>query len=162
MPDDIAVISELDKVGRTRDQLRGTGATEFVFEPYENDIQFDRTKKVRQFSGTQKLVQSIMRILLTTIGDSFEDGEWGSQLNNRIGSKLLNEEYATARESIITALTHYNSLNEDNPNSDEIIETIDEIQVVSDIDDPRVIRVVVGVTTESGKGVRVIVPQVDK
>lgn len=161
MPNDISIISALNRTGLSGDQLRGTGFTEFVFEPYENDIQFDRTKKVRLFSGTDKLVQSIMRILLTTKGDSFEDANWGSELNNQIGSKIKNENYASIRESIIAALVHYNSLNDDNPSSDEVIDSIDELQVVSDSDDPRIIRVVVGVTTESGKGLRVIVPQVE-
>jgi phage baseplate assembly protein W len=161
MPFDIAIIAPLDKRGKTTDQLRGTGFTEFVFEPYENDVQFDRAKKVRQMSGTEKLVQSIMRILLTTKGDSFEDPDWGSEMNGQIGSKMRNDNFATVRESIITALTHYNYINRDNPDSDEVINTIDEIQVVSDLNDPRVMRVVVGVTTESGIGVRVIAPQVE-
>ena len=162
MPDDIAIIAPLDKKNRNPDVVRATGYTEFVFEPYENDVQFDRIKHVRQFSGTEKLVQSIMRVLLTTIGDSFEDSEWGSEMNNRIGSKTSNENYSEIRESVIKALTHYNQINSDNPSSDEVIDTIDEIQVVQDLDDPRIMRVVVGVTTESGKGVRVVVQQVDK
>jgi phage baseplate assembly protein W len=161
MPNDIAIIAPLIKSGLSPDLVRATGFTEFIFQPYENDIQFDRLRKVRQLSGTDKLVQSIMRILLTTKGESFEDSEWGSELNSNIGSKISNDSYASTRESIIAALVHYNSLNADNPDSDEVIETIDELQVVSDIDDPRVIRVVVGVTTESGKSLRVIVPQVE-
>lgn len=161
MPNDIAIIAPLIRENFTQDQVRATGYTEFIFEPYENDVQFDRTRKVRQLSGTDKLVQAIMRILLTTKGDSFEDSDWGSDLNGNIGSKLSSQNYATVRESIISALTHYNSLNADNPSSDEVINTIDELQVVSDLNDPRIIRVVVGVTTESGKGLRVIVPQVE-
>lgn len=161
MPNDIAIIAPLVRTGLTGDQLRATGHTEFIFEPYENDIQFDRIKKIRQLTGTDKLVQSIMRILLTTKGDSFEDSRWGSELNRSVGSKITSDNYATIRESIISALVHYNSVNEDNPNSDEVIDTIDEMQVVSDSTDPRIIRVVVGVTTESGKGLRVIVPQVE-
>lgn len=161
MPNDIAIIAPLVRKNLTPDQVRATGYTEFIFEPYENDVQFDRTKKIRQLSGTDKLVQSIMRVMLTTKGDSFEDADWGSELNGNIGSKITSQNYASVRESIIAALTHYNSLNADNPNSDEVIDTIDELQVVSDLNDPRVIRVVVGVTTESGKGLRVVVPQVE-
>jgi phage baseplate assembly protein W len=161
MPNDIAVISAIDKINASPELLRAVGATSFIFQPYENDVQFDRLKHVRQFSGTQKLVQSIMRILLTRLGDSYEDSKWGSDINNEIGSKIANENYAIIRESIIAALTHYNQINQDNPDSDEVISTIDLIQVVADTTDPRIIRVVVGVTTESGVSVQVVVPQVN-
>lgn len=162
MPNDIAIISAISRASLTTDQRRGIGYTEFIFEPYENDVQFDRVRKLRMVTGVDKLVQSMMRILLTAIGDSFEDRFWGSELNAQIGSKISNDNYAAVRESIIAALVHYNSLNADNPSSDEVIDTIDEMQVVSDPNDPRIVRVVVGVTTESGKGVRVIVPQVER
>ena len=161
MPKDIIIIAPIVRESLSPDMARATGYTEFVFEPYENDIQFDRLKKVRTVSGVDKLVQSIMRILLTTKGDSFEDSQWGSELNNQIGSKVSSDSFAATRESIIQALIHYNEINQDNPDSDEVINTIDELQVVSDLNDPRIVRVVVGVTTESGKGVRVVVPQVD-
>lgn len=177
MPNDIFIIAPLsrfkkDSVGNyildseghripiTKDQTRGTGFTEFIFEPYENDLQFDRMKRARVVSGVDKLVQSVMRVILTAKGDSFEDVQWGSELNSSIGSKIDNTSFSVVRESVIKALVHYNELNSDNPNSDEVINTIDEIQVVSDPNDPRVIRILVGITTESGKGVRVVVPQV--
>ena len=161
MPNDIAIISPLDKKNKNPDVIRATGYTEFVFEPYENDIQFDGLKKVVQFSGIQKLVQSIMRVLLTTRGDSFEDVDWGSEINGAIGSKMRTDNYAAVRESVIEALKHYNDINSDNPSSDEVISTIDELQVVQDLDDPRVMRIVLGITTESGQAVRVVVPQVE-
>jgi phage baseplate assembly protein W len=160
MPNDIAIIAPLVKIGKSPDFLRATGNTEFIFEPYENDIQFNRSKALVLVSGTDKLIQSIMRVILTHLGDSFEDAKWGSALDSQIGSKMANDNYAVVRESIIQALIHYNDVNQDNPNSDEVIKTIDELAVVQDLNDPRVIRVVVGVTSESGNGVRVIVPQV--
>ena len=161
MPNDIAIIAPFNRSAANPNIARATGYTEFVFEPYENDIQFDRKKLVRQMTGVDKLVQSIMRIMLTTKGDSFEDSQWGSEMNNQIGSKLKSDSFAAVRESIIQALMHYNDINQDNPNSDEVINTIDELQVVSDLNDPRIVRTVIGVTTESGKGVRVVVPQVE-
>lgn len=160
MPNDIAIIAPLSKVNKDPNYIRATGYTEFIFEPYENDIQFNPARQVITFSGAQKLVQSIMRIVLTTLGASYEDPLWGSELNNQIGSKLLTSNFAEVRESIISALKHYNDVNQDNPNSDEVINTIDELVVVKDNNDPRVMRVVIGVTTEAGDGVRVIVPQV--
>lgn len=160
MPNDIAIIAPLVTIGHPPGYARSVGATEFIFQPYENDIQFDRTKSLMLVSGVSKLVQSLMRIILTTLGDSFEDPLWGTNVTSQIGSKMSNDNFSAVRESIIQALIHYNDINQDNPNSDEVINTIDELVVVQDLDDPRTIRIVVGVTNESGNGVRVIVPQV--
>ena len=102
-----------------------------------------------------------MRIVLTQRGDYFEDSDWGSDTNANIGTKLNNGAFATVRESIIQGLIHYNQLNQDNPNSDEIIDSIDELQVVQDENDPRTMKVVISITTESGIGLRIIAPQVD-
>jgi hypothetical protein len=61
---------------------------------------------------------------------------------------------------VINALIHLNEINLDNPNSDEVIETIDVVRTVASIDDPRAISIQVKVTTESGKSVAVQVPQI--
>lgn len=162
MPQDLSIIQPLRQVGQPKDYLRATGDTQFIFQTYENDLQFNNLKQLYTFSGLPKLVQAIMRAAITPLGSYFEDRAWGSEMDGNIGSKMDNEAFAIARQSIIDALTHYNVLNFDNPNSDEVISTIDELQVVQDLNDPRVMRVVIGVTTESGLSTRVVVPQVDK
>lgn len=161
MPIDLAVLTPLVKLGANPNYLWSVGATDFMFEPYENDIQFDRLKHIRTMEGVPKLAQAIMRIVLTQRGDYFEDSDWGSDTNANIGTKLNNGAFATVRESIIQGLIHYNQLNQDNPNSDEIIDSIDELQVVQDENDPRTMKVVISITTESGIGLRIIAPQVD-
>ena len=160
MPNDIAIFAPLNKKGLSNDQLRGVANTNFVFQPFENDIQFDQLKRVRTVSGVTKLVQSILRLLLTDTGSYFEDGDWGSSANNQIGGKFDSEKYATSEQGIIDALKHYNEINRDNPNPDEVINTIDELRVVQDTDDPRKMRIYIGITTESGQSFQVSVPQV--
>lgn len=162
MPNDILVIAPLVSAGLNPGQLHGVGATQFIFEPYQNDVQFDGLRNVMILSGTTKLVQSIMRIMLTPVGTSLEDARWGADLSAGIGSKMGNDNFSQIRQSVIDALTHYNDVNQDNPNSDEVINTIDELLVVNDIGDPRVIRVVLGITTESGIGIKIVAPQVTK
>ena len=160
MPNDIAIFAPFNKKGMSNDQLRGASNTNFIFQPFENDLQFDQLKHLRTVTGVTKLVQSILRMLLTDTGSYFEDSEWGSEVNNRIGEKFDSEKYATAEQSIIDALKHYNEINKDNPNSDEVISTIDELRVVKDLDDPRKLRIYIGITTESGQSFKVSVPQV--
>jgi hypothetical protein len=158
---DLAIISPLDTKGLTVDQVRGTGFTKYIFQPYANDIQFDNLKLVRHFTGTEKLIQSLMRIIIQPKGSYFEDPEWGGTIDDQVGNKMDNERIANTRQSVIDSITHYNEVNADNPNSDEIVDTIDELRVVEDLDDPRVIRVYLGITTESGLSIGVTVPQVE-
>jgi phage baseplate assembly protein W len=141
---------------------RSVGATDYIIEPFQNDLQFDSAKHLRTISGTAKLVQAILRIMLTSQGEYIEDAQWGAGIGTMIGSKLDSGVFSTASENIISALKHYNSVNADNPDPDEIIDSIDELRVVQDLDDPRVMRVVLGITTESGKSMRVSVPQTEK
>ena len=61
---------------------------------------------------------------------------------------------------MINALIHLNELNIDNPNSDEVIETIDVVRTVAAAGEPRQMNIQVSITTESGKPVTITVPQV--
>jgi hypothetical protein len=169
MADDIYILTKLDMTDLSKDAQRALGSTVFKFEPYENDIQFDMVKKVRMASGVDKLIQSVMRIILTNKGEYIEDGGWGADMQAQIGGKVDHNRFATLRQNIIDALIHYNEVNSDNPNSDEVINTIDDLRVVSGLidkdivpgfNDPRALRIYLAFTTESGKGVRVTVPQV--
>jgi len=159
---DLAIMMPIDRAALPEGFQLAVGETDYVIQPFENDFQFDRLKRMMTVSGTRKLVQSILRIMLTENGEYIEDQYWGAGIGGLIGSKLDSDKYAKATERITEALKHYNAINSDNPNSDEIISTIDELRVVQDLDDPRTMRVVLGITTESGKSIRVSVPQTEK
>jgi hypothetical protein len=160
MPRDLAILKAFDRFGNPENIVRGSGFTNFSFSPFENDLQINRVREFRTFEGLEKLSQSILRILLTPRGSLIEDPEYGTNLANLVGRKFDSDRYADTRTEIIDALAHYNELNADNPDSNEVIESIEEIRVFQDLDDPRKMNIRIGVVTESGESLRVVAPQV--
>jgi hypothetical protein len=160
MPIDMGVLKKLDRPSLSNEILKSTGSTNYTWEAYGGDIQLDALNKFIVLEGTTKLAQAMFKILLTPIGSIIEDSEYGTELSASVGQKLDSERFADIQTSVVDALIHHNLINQDNPNSDEVIETIDDIRVVQDIDEPRAMKVQVTVTTESGKSVVLQVPQV--
>lgn len=160
MPVDMGVLKKLDRPSLAGEIIKSTGNTSYTWEAYEGDIQIDNLNHFVPITGVTKLAQGMFKIVLTPLGANSEDSSYGSLLNVQIGSKMDNDKFAEIQTSIVDALTHYNELNQDNPDSDEVIETIDEVRLVRDLDDPRAIKIQIAVTTESGKEVRVEVPQI--
>ena len=159
MPRDIAIYTRVPGTA-TDAYKKSIGRTDFVFEIFSNDIQFNTGKQVITTEGTLKIVQSILKILLTKQGENVEDGDYGADLDVGVGEKLNQQSYADLRSNILDALNHYNLLNQDNENPDEIIGNIDEVKVTRDTQDPRIILIYIKVTTQAGNLVSVIVPQV--
>lgn len=159
MPQDIAIVKLLDKATTDSATLRGTGSTNYIWESYENDIQLDRLNVLVMMTGTAKLAQSIMKIVLTPKGSDPDDPEYGTLIHTAVGEKFTSEQFAIVQTEVINALIHLNQINIDNPDSDEVIETIDNVNTVRDLDDPRAMRIVIEVTTESGKPVTITSPQ---
>lgn len=169
MPYDLAILVPLNKAtanGTAPNQsaaastIVGTGNTNYIWESYENDLQLDQLNNIITLQGTAKLAQEIMKILLTPIGTVAADLNYGTTLSTVIGSKLTTEMYAEVQTEVINALIHLNELNIDNPNSDEVIETIDVVRTVAVAGEPRQMNIQVSITTESGLPVTVTVPQV--
>lgn len=158
MPEDIYLVTKSNKADASSDYLRAIGGADYVLEMYKNDIQFDSFGKIVVATGTDKLVQGIIKVVLTELGFNPEDTSYGSNLAGGIGSKIGSISYTDITDGISAALEKYNALNSDNDNSDEFIETIDSIDVYGDENDPRIIYVKISVTTESGKIVSVGVP----
>jgi phage baseplate assembly protein W len=160
MPLDFGILKKLDKPRMDQATIKSTGNTNYTWETYEGDIHLDGLNRFITLEGTTKLAQGIYKMILTQKGSNIEDPDYGTNLPERIGDKLNSEKYASIQTEIIDALVYYNAINQNNPNSDEVIETIDLVRVIADIDDPRAIKIQVSVTTESGKPVNVEVPQV--
>lgn len=160
MPIDSGVLKKLDKPRLSGQVVKSAGKTNYTWQAFEGDIQLDSLNAIITLTGTAKLAQGMFKIVLTPKGANIEDPDYGSLLNSSIGSKMDNEKFAEIQSSILDALVHYNLINQDNPDPDEVIETIDEVRLVRDIDDPRAINIQISVTAESGKEVRVEVPQV--
>lgn len=160
MPIDIGVLKRVDRASLGNQLAKSFGATTYTWQAYEGDMQFDGLKRAITLDGTTKLAQGIFKIVLTPIGSNPEDSDYGTEMDTFIGDKLDTEKFSAIQTSIVNALTHYNVINQDNPNSDEVIQTIDEVRLVQNLDDPRQIDIQIAVTTESGKTVKVQVPQV--
>lgn len=160
MPQDLGVLTRLDKPTLDPATNKSTGNTNYTWEAYQGDIQLDGTRQFVPVSGTTKLGQGMFKIILTPLGSNPVDPDYGTNLLSMIGTVVDSEKFSVITSEIIDALTHYNLINQDNPDSDEVIQTIDFIRVVKDIDDPRAIRIQVSVTTESGKPVSLQVPQI--
>lgn len=160
MPLDLGVLKKLDKPRLGQSVTKSTGNTTFSWEAYLGDLQLNGINDLITVDGATKLGQGIFKIVLTPKGSNPDDPNYGTNMPSLIGGKIGNDVYATITSEIIDALTYYNLLNQDNPNSDEVIETIDNVRVVQNIDDPRGILFQIEVTTESGVPVRIQVPQI--
>ena len=55
---------------------------------YVQDIGYNDLGEIEKVSGHQKLVQRVLKTLLTKLGTSPEDANYGSQLNSFIGSNI--------------------------------------------------------------------------
>jgi phage baseplate assembly protein W len=161
MPIDIGVLKRIDRPRLPSEIVKSVGASTYTWEAFEGDIQIDGLNQLIELEGTTKLAEGVFKIILTPKGSNSEDQDYGTDVNTSIGSKLDSEKFSSIQTSIVDALTHYNVINQDNPNSDEVIETIDEVRLVQSLDDPRQINIQVSITTESGKSVKIEVPQIE-
>lgn len=160
MSRDIAILKRVNFPSFTEGERLNVGNTDFSFATYDNDFQFTSGKQLRVVEGTNKIIQGILKVLLTQRGTSLEDQSYGAELDAGIGSKMQQENYADLRDSVYSAIEYYMLLNDNSENPDEIITEIEEVKAVRDDEDPRMILVYVSVITQSGKRVSVTVPQV--
>ncbi len=160
MSKDVGLLKKINYASTTDAARLNIGATNFVFSVYENDIQFTAGKQIRILSGTERLIQSILKILLTPKGSMLEDVDYGTNLDAGIGSKMQQENYADLQAGVVSALQYLMLLDADNPNPDEVIDQVNEVRAVQDTEDPRAILIYISVVTRSGKLVNVVVPQV--
>jgi phage baseplate assembly protein W len=158
MPDDIAILSRVNKGQLTDAELLALAGADYTFEPYNNDFQFDSYGLIVTYTGTNKLAQSVLKSLLTNVGEHAEDINYGSALDSHIGEKVGQAMYTNLTNSVADCLKHYNAINMDNDNSDEFIETIDNVEVFGEANEPRQMTIKVHLTTESGKAVNMEFP----
>jgi len=160
MPLDLAILTPVNKGQLGPALTKATGNTNFTWEAYNGDIQLDSFSALVTLTGVQKLAQGVFKIVLTPQGSNPVDPNYGTTLSTLIGQEVDADKFATITSSIVDALTYYNLINQDNPNSDEVIQMINSVRVVSALNDPRQINVQISFTTESGIPVSLQVPQI--
>ena len=160
MPRDIALLKKIDVNQQTSLARQNIGATGYVFSCYENDVLFTRGKQIKMTSGINKLIQSVLKILLTPIGTSLEDPQYGANLESGIGDKMQLVAFSDMEANVTSALEYLAQLTGASENPDEIINSVHMVSVVRDTVDPRTILIYISVTTQSGKLVNIQMPQV--
>lgn len=160
MPEDIGIMTDVATALLEENVRRALGATKYVFSSYDNDLQFDASGKIRMFTGKEKLVQSALKILLTDLGTAAEDQVYGTTLAAYLGGKMTQDAYTDLVDTVQQAIIHYNDLNSENENSDEYVDTIDQITVSASETDPRILVLVVKMTNEAGNPVDISVPMI--
>jgi phage baseplate assembly protein W len=161
MPEDIAIMADVNQVVLSPEVRAALGTTQYVFSSYNNDLQFDQSGKIILMSGAEKLSQSTIKVLLTEQGSAAEDTQYGAQLAALLGNKITNDVYTNLVDTIQQAIIHYNEINGDNDSSDEYVDTIDEIEVSSDSKDPRIIVIKIKMTNEAGEQISLTVPALE-
>jgi hypothetical protein len=156
MPYDLALVTRVDKASLSEEMLASLGNVDYIFEMYGNDIQFENGLLL-ETTSSPKLVQSVIKGLLTDEGSHAEDVEYGSTLNALIGSKITSSTYANLVDSVVRFIGHYDDINSDNDSSDEYIDVFEKMDVTPDPTDPRRLFVRIQMTSESGTTINVAV-----
>ena len=123
------------------------GQGQLVFSRGYNDLQVGPNKDFVLISGVDKLQQDIIKILMTSRGTNTIYPAYGSLIGNSIGTKNIDQQKATIRNSVVEALTILQIINTSNPNLDEQLQSIDVVQVNINNNE---ITVSVQVTTKNG------------
>ena len=160
MPRDLALLKKIDYSSQSASMKQNIGTTGFVFSCYENDLQFTRGKQLRTTSGINKLIQSILKCLLTQKGTALEDPNYGADLESGIGDKMQLLAFSDMEANVTSALEYLAQMTSTSEDPDEVIGSVNMVSVVRDTIDPRTILVYIRVVTGSGKIVSVQMPQV--
>lgn len=103
---------------------------EFVWGESSNDLQPDSLTGFRVVSGTEKLAQDIIKILLTERGSNTLFPLYGSVLHSLLGQKS-DPDFMRGQivDDIKDSLIILQNINRDNPNLDEQIQTLESVSI---------------------------------
>lgn len=113
-----------------------------------HDINFDQTKKLYTIQGREKVVQQILKILMTLPNAHLYDVNYSCTLSDLIGKKIDPYLAAKLQQSIQDAVQHLIELQntQDLPPNEQIL-SISSITAKKSSEDPRLIKIEVIVTT---------------
>ena len=118
------------------------------------DIAYNTVGRLITLQGRYKVVQQILKILLTIVGGNLFDQDYGTTLSASIGQKLDNYVVAKLNQSILAAMNHLMNIQQINgvPDNERIIRVAD-INATRDTNDARGIHLEVIVTLASYENV---------
>lgn len=131
-------------------KCRGTGIVQ--------DMVFDGTGGVKFSEGTQKLIQTVIKILITPVGDSPEDIQYGSSLDSLIGSTIDITTTASIQKCIYDAIDYVIRLQSgEDMTPEETVTGVSNISIDEDKLRPGVINITVVVIDGNGTEVPCVV-----
>lgn len=128
----------------------------FVWTSYYNDLQVDSNGNIAQVTGTDKLAQDIVKILVTQRGSNINMPLYGTNLPSIVGQKM---DFQFLQGQILTEVTDaliiLQSLLQYGSNPDEQISSLQSIKVT--LDTPTQVSIELVVITLSQKALGLIV-----
>lgn len=122
------------------------------------DISYGGNGDIKRSSGNEKIVERVVKALLTKYGDSAEDLQFGSGLDNVVGSELDVTATASIQKSIFDTITYLMELqNGVELEPEETISGIVSISINQDKDIPSKVNITVVVADLNGTQVPCIV-----
>lgn len=133
-----------------------TAVTPSIWAVGQNDLQLGPDNDLAILDGTDRLIQDIIKILCTTRGTNPLMPLYGSNLSSLVGQKLdINFLLGQIQTEVKDSLLILQALNQNNPDLDQQIQTLQSIQV--DITNQTQITIQLVVITVSGKAVGALV-----
>lgn len=122
------------------------------------NIEFNGTGDVLRAEGTQKLVQTVVKALVTPLGESAEDIQYGSALDNLIGSTIDKTVQVSIQKAVMDTLSYIMQLQSGEDLTDEERLTgLASLSIVEDEEIPTKINLKVVVIDGNGNEVPCIV-----
>lgn len=122
------------------------------------DISFDGTGEVRKSTGKEKIVERVLKALVTRYGDQPEDLLFGSGLDNLIGTELDITASATIQKAVYDTVNHLISLQAGvDLEEDETIISVQNISIVEGENNPGLLKIKVVVKNALDEDVPCIV-----
>ena len=121
----------------------------------ENDLQFSPNGLLMTVEKTDKLKQSIGKILTTSQGRSIVAPNYGTILNEYIGAKLTDQPiYALIKQTVIDALGYQVALYEDSTRDEEKTNTFESLSIKVDKDSTDLSRLIINIVVTDPNSVR--------
>lgn len=122
------------------------------------NIEFNGTGGVLRATGTQKLIQTVVKALLTPQGDSAEDIRYGSALDNLVGSTIDKTVQVSIQKAVMDTLNYIMELQSgEDLTEEERLTGLASLNIVEDEEVPTKINLKVVVLDGNGNEVPCLV-----
>lgn len=115
------------------------------------DINYDGTGSLMKATGVQKLIQRVLKTLLTKLGESAEDYSYGSSLDDLIGTEITQTSLLSIQKAINDAMQYVVTLQENEDlDEEEAIAGVSSVSIEENKKDPAKLDITVVVRNVAG------------